>query len=164
MELINRLKDRTPEYDERYDKMITDFTMLQGGRAGTATVSAGWEQGKYFTRKYEIYMYAALLGLKKEYRVEIPRGTKKRKFIEMRSWQPQEIVDYIIMGLFSKSDIDFNALEEMEGEDVEKELTKLRGLLEEYANGGFDLIRSKNEEDPAFFTENENCFLDFLDE
>ncbi len=163
MELINRLKDRTPEYDERYHDMIMGFTMEQGGRAGTATESSSFEQGKYFTRRYEIYMYAALLGMKKEYRIEIPRGTSKRKFIEMRAWQPSEIADYIIMGLFAKADIDFNALEEMEEDEVEKELTKLRGLLEEYANGGFDLIRAQKEEDPAFFDENENCFLDLLD-
>lgn len=164
MQLINRLKDRTPEYDECYHEMIMGFTMEQGGRAGTATEATSWEQGKYFTRRYEIYMYAALLGLKKDYRIEIPQRAQKRKFIEMRSWRPSEITDYIIMGLFSKSDIDLNALEDMKQEDVEKELTKLRGLLEEYANGGFDLIRAKLEEDPTFFLHNENCFLDLLDE
>lgn len=163
MDLINRLKDRAPEYDERYYNLILEFTMEQGGKMGTATEASSWEQGKYFTRRYEIYMYAALMGMRKDYRVEIPRGTNKRKFIEMRSWQPSEIADYIIMGLFAKSDLDFNALEDMEEEEIEKELTKLRSLLEEFANGGFDLIRSKKEEDPAFFSENENCFLDLLD-
>jgi hypothetical protein len=36
-------------------------------------------------------------------------------------------------------------------------------LLEEYANGGFDMIRAKKEEDPRYFIDNENFFLDFLD-
>ncbi len=162
MDLINRLKDRAPEYDERYYQMILDFTIEQGDKMGTATEEASFKQGKYFTRRYEIYMYAALMGMKNDYRIEIPKGTSKRKFIEMRAWQPVEITDYIIMGLFAKSDLDFVALENMEAEDVEKELTKLKSLLEEYANGGFDLIRAKREEDPAFFTENENCFLDLL--
>lgn len=164
MELIKRLKEREPEYDECYHDMIMGFTMEQGGRAGTATEATSWEQGKYFTRRYEIYMFAALLGLKNDYRIEIPRGTSKRKFIKLGAWQPSEIADYIIMGLFAQSAIDFNKLEEMEEEEVEKELTKLRSLLEEYANGGFDLIRAKKEEDPSFFEENENCFLDLLDE
>ncbi len=162
MELINRLKDRAPEYDERYYQLILDFTIEQGDKMGTATEEASYKQGKYFTRRYEIYMYAALMGMKNDYRIEIPKGTSKRKFIEMRAWQPVEITDYIIMGLFAKSDLDFVALENMEAEEVEKELTKLKSLLEEYANGGFDLIRAKREEDPAFFTENENCFLDLL--
>lgn len=162
MDLINRLKDRAPEYDERYYQMILDFTIEQGDKMGTATEEASYKQGKYFTRRYEIFMYAALMGMKNDYRIEIPKGTPKRKFFEMRAWQPVEITDYIIMGLFAKSDLDFVALENMESEDVEKQLTKLKSLLEEYANGGFDLIRAKREEDPAFFTENENCFLDFL--
>jgi len=163
MELINRLKNRTPEYDEKYHDMIMEFTMEQGGRLGTATESSSWEQGKYFTRRYEIYMYAALLGLKNDYPIKIPKGTNKRKFIEMQSWQPSEITDYIVMALFAVSDVDLSALENMETDEVEKELTKLRGLLEEYANGGFDLIRSKKEDDPSYFNENENCFLDLLD-
>lgn len=163
MELIKRLKEREPEYNERYHAMIMGYTMEQGGRSGTATESSSFEQGKYFTRRYEIYMYAALLGLKNDYRIELPRGTEKRKFIKISAWQPSEIADYIIMGLIAKSDIDLNALEDMEEHEVEKELTKLRSLLEEYANGGLDLIRAKKEEDPAFFEQNENCFLDMLD-
>lgn len=121
-----------------------------------------WKQGKYFSTRYEMYMYATLLGLRKDYHLPIVRGTDKQKFIEMRSWQPMEVTDYIIMGILAKSDLDFNELEDMEEEDVEKELTKLRSLLEEYANGGFDLIRAKKETEPAFFL-NENCFLDLLD-
>lgn len=162
MDLINRFKDRAPEYDERYYQMILDYTLEQGDKHGTANEATSFKQGKYFTRRYEMYMYAALLGLKHDYRIEIPKGTPKKKFIEIRAWQPAEIAEYIIMGLFAKSDIDFLALENMEEELVEKELTKLRGLLEEYANGGFDMIRAKREEDPAFFSENENCFLDLL--
>jgi hypothetical protein len=164
MELINRFKSRAPEYDEQYHDMIMGFTMEQGGRAGTATDTTSWEQGKYFTTRYEIYMYSALLGLKKDYRVEIPKGTEKKKFIEINAWKPVEIVDYIIMGLLAKSDLDFTELEKLSEEEVEKELTKLKSILEEYANGGFDIIRAKKEADPDFFVANDNCFLDLLDE
>lgn len=164
MELINRFKSRAPEYDELYHEMIMGFTMEQGGRAGTATDTTSWEQGKYFTTRYEIYMYAALLGLKRDYRIEIPKGAEKKKFIEINAWKPVEIADYIIMGVLAKSDLDFTELEKLSEEEVEKELTKLRTLLEGYANGGFDIIRAKKEAEPAFFIENENCFLDLIDE
>lgn len=164
MELISRFKSRAPEYDEQYHDMIMGFTMEQGGRAGTATDTTSWEQGKYFTTRYEIYMYAALLGLKKDYRIEFLKGTEKRKFIEISSWKPVEIADYIIMGLFAKSDLDFTELEKLSEEEVERELTRLKSLLEEYANGGFDIIRAKKEMEPDFFVANDNCFLDLLDE
>jgi len=68
------------------------------------------------------------------------------------------------MGILAKSDIDFNELENMEEEKVEKQITELRSLLESFANGGFDIIRAKRESDPAFFDQNENCFLDLLDQ
>lgn len=162
MDFLKRLKDRAPEYDAQYYDMILEFTIEQGSSMGTQTEEERWKQGKYFSTRYEMYMYATALGLRKDYRLPIVRGTDKQKFIEMRSWRPMEVTDYLIMGILAKSDLDFNALEDMEEEDVEKELTKLRGLLEEYANGGFDLIRAKKEEEPSFFL-NENCFLDFLE-
>ncbi len=162
MDFLKRLKDRAPEYDAQYFNLILEFTIEQGAGMGRQSEEERWKQGKYFSTRYEMYMYAALLGLRKDYRLPIARGTEKQKFIEMRSWQPMEVTDYIIMGILAKSDLDFNALEDMEEEEVEKELTKLRSLLEEYANGGLDLIRAKKEEEPAFFL-NENCFLDLLD-
>ncbi len=163
MEFLKRIKDRSPEYDKKYYDMILEFTIEQGGTMGTSTEADRWKQGKYFSTRYEIFMYAALLGLKKDYRLPIAKGTDKQSFIEMRSWQPQEITEYIIMGVLAKSNLDFNELEDLEESKVESKITELRSLLEEFANGGFDLIRAKKEEDPRFFIDNENCFLDMLD-
>lgn len=162
MEFLKRIKDRAPEYEARYFDMILEFTIEQGAGMGRQSEEDKWKQGKYFSTRYEMYMYAALLGLRKDYSLPIPYGTEKKKFIEIRSWQPTEVSDYVLMCILAKSPIDFNELEDMEEELVEKEITKLRSLLEEYANGGFDLIRSKKEEEPSFFL-NENCFLDLLD-
>lgn len=162
MDLLKRIKDRAPEYDSQYYDMILDFTIEQGGKAGTSTEVDRWKQGKYFSTRYEMYMYAALLGLKKDYKVPITYGTKKDKFIEMRSWQPQDITDYVIMGVISKTDFNFNEFENWEEEKVEKKITELKGILEDYANGGFDLIRAKKESEPNYFLQNENCFLDLL--
>ena len=164
MELLKRIKDRSPEYDSQYYQMILEFAIEQGGKAGTSTEETRWKQGKHFSTRYEMYMYAALLGLKKDYKIPIAYGTEKSKFIEMRAWQPQDITEYIIMAVLAKSGIDFNELENMEEDKVERKITELRSLLEEYANGGFDIIRSKREDDPSFFLQNENCFIDLLDE
>jgi len=56
VELLKRIKDRAPEYEASYENLITKFTVVQGGRAGTAGEETAWEQGKYFLTKYEIYM------------------------------------------------------------------------------------------------------------
>lgn len=163
MELLKRIKDRSPEYDERYYQMILDFTIEQGAGMGRSSEEERWKQGKYFSTRYEMYMYAALLGLKKDYRLTIAKGTKKQKFIEIRSWNPTEVADYVIMGVIAKSGFDLNELENLEENMVEDKITELRSILEEYANGGFDIIRSKKEESPDFFQVNENCFLDLLE-
>ena len=163
MEFLKKIKDRAPEYDLGYEDLITRFTVVQGGRAGTATQSASWEQGKYFSTKYEIYMYAVLLGLKNDYRLPLePKNTSK--FIEIKSWQPADLAEYVIMGVISKSEIDFNELENKDDKEVEKEILSLKKLMEEYANGGFDKIRAKLESSSTFFDNNDNCFIDLLEE
>jgi hypothetical protein len=163
MEFLRKIKDRAPEYDSVHENLIDRFTVGQGGRAGTATESSAWEQGKYFFTKYEIYMYAALLGLKSDYRLPLNSGNPKEKFIEIKYWQPNDLAEYVIMSVIAKSDLDLNELENMEEKEIEKEILSLRKLLEEYANGGFDKIRAKIEEDSGFFENNENCFIDLLE-
>lgn len=162
MELLKRIKDRAPEYDGQYYDMILKFTIEQGSGMGRTSEEERWKQGKYFSTRYEMYMYASLLGIKKDYGLPLNTSDTK-KFIEIRSWQPYDVADYIIMGVLAKSDIDFNDLENYEDSMVESKITELKKLLEEYANGGFDIIRSKLEEEPSFFM-NDNCFLDLLDE
>lgn len=164
MEFLKRIKDREPEYDAVHEDLITKFTLVQGGRAGSASDTTAWEQGKYFSTKYEIYMYATLLGLKNDYRISLGTNSKREKFIEIKNWQPQDLAEYVIMSVLSKSDVDFNELEDKEDKEVEKEILNLRKLMEEYANGGFDKIRAKLEGEPAFFENNDNCFIDLLEE
>lgn len=163
MELLKKIKDRAPEYDAAHEDLITRFTLVQGGRAGTAGEGTAWEQGKYFSTKYEIYMYAALLGLKSDYRIPFESHVKKEKFIEIKSWQPADLADYVIMSVFTKSEVELNELEKMEDKEIEKVILNLRKLLEEYANGGFDKIRGKFENEPNFFENNDNCFIDLLE-
>jgi len=164
MELLKKIKDRAPEYDSANEDLITKFTVVQGGRAGTVGEGTSWEQGKYFSTKYEIYMYAALLGLKNDYRIPLKPSIDKSKFMEIRSWQPADLAEYIIMGVIAKSEIDFNELENKDDKEVEKEILGLKKLMEEYANGGFDKIRGKLESSPTFFDNNDNCFIDLLEE
>ncbi len=163
MELLARFKERSPEYAAEHHDMVLSFTLKQGGQVGTRAKGETYSEGRFFSTVYEMYMYAALLGLKRNLQIPIPRGTEKKKFIEIKSWHPSEVADYIVMALLAKTDLDFNALENMEEKEVEDKLTELRSLLESYTNGGLDIIRAKREEDPTFFQQNDNCFLDLLE-
>lgn len=165
MELLKKIKDKAPEYDSKHEEFILRFTVGQGGKAGTAGDEATFEQGKQFTTKFEFFMYATLLGLKNNYRLPIAKDAKKTSFMYyIKHWQPTDLVDYIIMGLIAKSNIDLNEIENKNETEVEKEILNLRKLMEEYANGGFDKIRAKLESEPTFFENNDNCFIDLLDE
>ncbi|GAB4093513.1 hypothetical protein [Flaviaesturariibacter terrae] len=164
MEFIKRLKEKAPLYDSSLEEMILRFTVKQGGRGGNTNEAGQWEQGKYFLRKYDIYMYAVLAGLKSNYCLPLGSEADTSKFWEIKNWDDQDLVDYVLMGVVAESDVDLNAIEDMEDKNVDKEISKLKGLLEGYANGGFDKIRAKLESEPEFFENNENCFLDFLEE
>lgn len=164
MDLLEKIKLKEPEYDAKYYDLILDYTIEQGAKMGTADEEEKWKQGKYFSTRYEMYMYATLLGMKRDYLLEIERGTDKKSFIKIDSWKPQEIADYIILGAIAKSDLDLFELENMEEAEVEKKITELKATIESYANGGFDIIRSKREEDETYFLENDNSFLDLLDD
>ena len=164
MNFLERLKTRAPEYDAKYYDFILKFTAEQGSTMGRSTEKEKWELGKYFTTRYEMYMYATLLGLRKDYSMPIEGGTDKKKFIELHSWKPEQITDYIIMSILAKGDYDLFEMEEMNESELEKNLTQIKSDMEAYANGGFDIIYSKAQEDENYFIENENSFLDLLDE
>jgi hypothetical protein len=163
MELLKKIKDKEPEYDSSFEELISKFTVMQGGRAGKASEGSDWEEGKNFANKYEIYMYATLLGLRSNYRLPI-KSNNKSKFISINSWKPTDLADYIIMGILAISEIDFYELENKDDKEVEKDILHLKKLMEEYANGGFDKLRAKLESSPSFFENNDNCFIDLLEE
>lgn len=159
MEFIKRFEDRAPVYAKMYrEPIVNRFANVGGGKE-----TEMFERGKFFSNVYELYMYAAMLGLKKNYRLPLDE-VETQKFIEIRDWKTSnELVRFIEMALIARSDLDLNELENMEEAQVEGKLTELRKLLEEYANGGFDLIYNKVQEEPHFF-ENDYCFVEMLDE
>ncbi len=140
------------------EPIVNRFANVGGGKE-----TEMFERGKFFSNVYELYMYAAMLGLKKNYRIPL-EDVETQKFIEIRDWKTStELVRFITMALIARSDLDLNELENMEEAQVERTLTGLKDLLEEYANGGFDLIYSKVKKEPYFF-ENEYCFVEMLGE
>lgn len=157
MEFIKRFEDRAPVYVKMYrESIVNRFANVGGGKE-----TEMYERGKFFSNVYELYMYAAMLGLKKNYRLPLD-DVETQKFIEIRDWKTSgELVRFIEMALIARSDLDLNELENMEEASVESKLTELRKLLEEYANGGFDLIYAKIQEEPCFF-ENDYCFVEML--
>lgn len=164
MNLLERIQIKEPQYDGKYYQFILDYTIEQGSKMGTSSESEKWERGKYFSTRYEMYVYATLLGLRKEYFLPLENNTDKKSFIKIGSWKPEAITNYIIMSILAKGEYDFFAMEDLDNSELDKTLTQIKSDIEAYANGGFDIIYSKTQEDENYFIENENSFLDLLDE
>ncbi len=147
MDFIKRFETRKPEYPVKYREGIIDRFALVGG--GDDELKN--RTGKVFSNVYELYMYAAMLGLLRDYRLPV-EGLETKGFIEINAWQPPELRQFILMSLLARDKgVDLNLLEDLEDSDAEKELTSLKRLLEEYAHGGFDIIDSKIRAEPMFF-------------
>lgn len=156
MEFIKKFETRAPKYLTAYRDIINRFALV-GGRDEDLKE----QTGRVFSNVYEFYMYAAMLGLKKNYRVPL-EGMEALDFRKLQFWQPSNIVHFIVMALLTKSGIELISLEDMNEGEIEGVIGNLRKLLEEYANGGLDIIASKMKEKPYFF-EDDYCFLNLLD-
>lgn len=166
MDLIKKIQLKEPEYDACYEELIKKFTIDQGGQAGKVDDRLGtvaYEQGRFFSTKYEIYMYALLIGMKKNLKHPTPSNAKSKKFIKIESWQPRDLANYCIMSIIGVSDLDLEALEQMEEKEIDREVTKLKNLMEAYANGGLDFIKAEYENNEMIFENNELVFFDLLD-
>lgn len=126
-----------------------------------------YDLGKFFTNFYEFYIYAAFMGLYTENPVPLSPDYETNTFsVPMRDWTSNDsmpVVKFLWMAVFTTSNIDLNALEDMNTKGIEKEMRGLKDRIEAYANGGFEFINSKVEEDPSFF-EDEDCFVKLLKE
>jgi hypothetical protein len=160
MEFLKLLKDKKPVYAEQYRESIID----RFSNVGKTNESTVYKAGKNFHRVYEIYMYALSIGLKLDKRLPVTEGTKTTTFIEIKSWLPTDVVDFLLAGLIARSDINLNAIEDMEDKEVEEEITKLKKLMEEYANGGFYTLQKIIQENPSRFEHDDKVFIELLDE
>lgn len=81
MEFIKRFGDKRPEYPRVYRESVVNSFAYVGGR----DEEGKYESGKYFSNVYEMFMYAALLGLRRDYRLPL-EGMDTQEFIKVSSW------------------------------------------------------------------------------
>ncbi|PHK25148.1 hypothetical protein VF12_37080 [Nostoc linckia z15] len=94
---------------------------------------------------YELYMYAFLLGLKKNRRLPLPPRELTSDFgLEIGRWKRESnLTDFLLMIIFTRNEeigFDWNELEDMEEADVTIIVSKVINFMEEYANGGLEYL------------------------
>src|SRR5690554_3484656 len=166
IDLMEELGKKTPRYSMKYRRLIEGFAR-KGAIDYHELGEKSYDLGKFFTNFYEFFLYAAFIGLYTKNPIPISEEEDTKTFgVPMRDWNSNnsmQIVQYLWMTILNKSDLDFNALEDMEQKDVEREMRNISRLIEAYANGGFDFINSQVTKNPAFF-DDDDCFVKLLKE
>lgn len=158
--IFDKFKKKKPRYPVIYEeKLIDKFSRKLGG-----TDKDKFEKGKFFATYYECYMYAVMLGLKHNYKVPFDRVKGGKDFsYEIEAWQHKNLVEYILMGLLARSEWQLIDIERLEESQIEGKAFDLLVLMEEYAHGGFDIMKEKMDDVPHYF-ENEFSMVRFLNE
>lgn len=95
---------------------------------------------------YEIYIYAMMLGIKRKTRLQLPPRPLTSEFLELGKWKRDSaLVDFLLMVIFTQTEdlsFDWNELEDMEEEQLNKVISEVITLIEEYANGGLEYLES----------------------
>ena len=94
---------------------------------------------------YELYIYAMMLGIKRKSRLPFARDSRlSSDFLEIGKWKrDSSLVDFLLMVIFTQTDdldIDWNELEDMEVDQLNKVISKVVTHIEEYANGGLEYL------------------------
>jgi hypothetical protein len=157
--IFEKFKKRMPRFSPEYqDNIIDRFSRKFGGSEKDKV-----EKGKFFSNNYECYLYATMLGLRRNYRVPFDRREGKDFSWALENWKPIPLVDYMIMALIAKSDWDLLEIERLSEQEQDAKVSELIILMEEYTNGGFDILKGKMSEEPHYF-ENEFAMVKFLKE
>ncbi|MEC4116014.1 hypothetical protein VSP20_03430 [Myroides phaeus] len=150
------------KYDEQYEGLFIE--LARKGSLGGDTEILGYS----FETKYEFYLYCFFIGLYNEQRSS--SGSRKNNFSHpIEKWGSKSggrhsfeiIQNYIFIACFNHTDdIDIIALEKGEIE-VSSIINKMMLTLEEYTNGGLQLLTEKKESEPNYFN-GKTGFLDFI--
>lgn len=170
MDILEKIYLKEPQYDNIYYDFILEFTVEQGAAMGTIGIGKvadqmSFETSKFFNTRYEIYMFALIIGLRKNYRIPFSKGIKKSTFRNIGNWGEKKLINYIILCTISKMSTDFFELENMSKEEVLSFTNEVKITMEEYANGGFDIIKSKVDEIGInYFKEDQMSLINLLED
>jgi len=95
---------------------------------------------------YEIYIYAMMLGIKNKRRLVLPPRELTKDFLEIGKWKrDSSLVDFLLMVIFTQTDelkLDWNEMEDMDEAELNKVISSVITLIEEYANGGLEYLEN----------------------
>ena len=99
MDILEKIYLKEPHYDNIYYDFILEFTVEQGAAMGTIGIGKvadqmSFETSKFFNTRYEIYMFALIIGLRKNYRIPFSKGIKTSTFRNIGNWGEKKLINY----------------------------------------------------------------------
>ncbi|MXV38348.1 hypothetical protein GO491_06605 [Flavobacteriaceae bacterium Ap0902] len=95
---------------------------------------------------YELYIYAMMIGIKNGSRLPLPSRNLTSDFLEIGKWKRESsLVDFLLMIILTKKDLlefEWNDLEEMSDDQLNKVTANIITLMEEYANAGLEYLEN----------------------
>ncbi|MCI9843615.1 helix-turn-helix domain-containing protein [Flavobacterium pectinovorum] len=99
---------------------------------------------------YELYIYAFILGLKRNLNLPLPNRNLTTEFIEVGKWKRDStLVDFLLMIIFSHCEeigFTWNQLEDMEEAQLNGVINDIITFIESYANGGLEYLQKEYEQ------------------
>jgi len=98
---------------------------------------------------YELYIYAFVIGLKKNLPLPLPSKAQKltKDFLEIGKWKGgSSLVDFLMMLIFTHCEeigFTWNELEDMEESELNTVVDKVITFIESYANGGLQYLQEE---------------------
>ena len=132
-----------PGYLSRFDPLVKEFAQFGGGAEKDKYIS-----GRGFSSAYEFYTFAFFIGLYTNSPMDLSPNDKLSVFMEVEHWKPRELVDQLLACSLAESSFDMLGAEQLDETAVTKEIRKLRGTIEAYSNGGFELIEKTISDNP----------------
>ncbi|MDQ6532116.1 ATP-binding protein [Flavobacterium sp. LHD-85] len=117
-----------------------------------AFASKGKSKSEYsqFGPIYELYIYAFVLGLKRNLKLPLPNRNLTTEFIEVGKWKRDStLVDFLLMIIFSHCEeigFSWNELEDMEEVQLNVVINDIITFIESYANGGLEYLQKEYED------------------
>lgn len=147
-EFRQEIESRKPRYLAIYQSFIETIS-IKGSKNGGDYIKFG--------AYYQTYMYAFMIGYKMGQCTPIAGGGETKDFAPIVNWKPIDLVNYILMLIFSedRDKIGFSwiELEDMSDEECKSSITTIVRRIEGYANTGFEYLYKR-------FTESKNEFSD----
>lgn len=146
MSLVSELSDKRLKYRTIHRKDILDrFCDVQGSQNNI--------DRKYFSQLWEGYTWAAIIGFNNDKRIPLGSGGSDSAFkFSVINNNGGELADALILLALAKSKKGYKCLLEPD---------EIINVIEEYANGGFEIIQSTLREDDGYYN-NPDAFIEEL--